>query len=78
MITGGVNAGIASSKPVRIPPIFYSVGYLVYGELYITPMPNLEWYFEAQVGGATTVDNIGNSSESGLVFNGSTGITYRF
>ena len=78
MITGGVNAGIASMKPVRIPPVFYSLGYLVYGELYITPMPNLEWYFEAQVGGATTVDNIGNSSDSGLVFNGSTGITYRF
>ena len=78
MITGGVNAGIASMKPVRIPPVFYSLGYLVYGELYITPMPNLEWYFEAQIGGATTVDNIGNSSDSGLMFNGSTGITYRF
>ena len=78
MLTGGINAGVASSKPVRIPPMFYSVGYLVYGELYITPKPNLEWYFEAQIGGATTVDNIGNSSDSGLVFNGSTGITWRF
>lgn len=78
MLTGGINAGIASSKPVRIPPIFYSLGYLVYGELYITPMPNLEWYFEAQIGGATTVDGIGNSADNGLVFNGSTGITWRF
>ncbi|WP_028330577.1 cell surface protein [Brachyspira alvinipulli] len=78
MLTGGINAGIASSKPVRIPPVFYSLGYLVYGELYITPMPNLEWYFEAQIGGATTVDGIGNSADNGLVFNGNTGITWRF
>ncbi|EKV56815.1 variable surface protein VspH [Brachyspira hampsonii 30446] len=78
MITGGVNAYASSSKPVRIPPLFYSVGYLVYGELYITPKPNLEWYFEAQIGGATTVDGIGNSANSALAFNGSTGITWKF
>lgn len=78
MITGGINAYASSAKPVRIPPIFYSVGYLVYGELYINPMPNLEWYFEAQIGGATTVDGIGNSADNGLAFNGSTGITWKF
>ncbi|MEI0487022.1 variable surface protein VspJ [Brachyspira intermedia] len=78
MITGGINAYASSAKPVRIPPLFYSVGYLVYGELYITPIPNLEWYFEAQIGGATTIDNIGNSADNGLAFNGSTGITWRF
>ena len=78
MITGGINAYASSAKPLRIPPIFYSVGYLVYGELYINPMPNLEWYFEAQIGGATTVDGIGNSADNGLAFNGSTGITWKF
>ena len=78
MLTGGVNAYTTSSKPVRIPPLFYSVGYLVYGELYITPKPDLEWYFEAQIGGATTVDGIGNSADSSLAFNGSTGITWKF
>ncbi|WP_157152160.1 variable surface protein VspJ [Brachyspira sp. SAP_772] len=78
MVTGGINAYASSAKPVRIPPIFYSVGYLVYGELYINPMPNLEWYFEAQIGGATTVDGIGNSADNGLAFNGSTGITWKF
>ena len=78
MLTGGVNTYASSSKPVRIPPLFYSVGYLVYGELYITPKPNLEWYFEAQIGGATTVDGIGNSANSSLAFNGSTGITWKF
>ena len=31
----------------------YSLGYAVYAEIYITPLKNLEWYFEADVGGAT-------------------------
>lgn len=78
MITGGINAYASSGKPVRIPPVLYSVGYLVYGELYIKPKPNLEWYFEAQIGSATTVDSIGNSKQGGLAFNGSTGITWKF
>ena len=78
MITGGVNVYASSSKPVRIPPVFYSLGYLLYGELSITPLPNLELYFETQIGSATTVDNIGNSTQGGLAFNGSTRIIYRF
>lgn len=78
MITGGINAYASSAKPVRIPPLFYSVGYLVYGELYINPIPNLEWYFEAQIGSATTIDSIGDSKQGGLAFNGSTGITWKF
>ena len=78
MITGGINKYASSAKPIRIPPLFYSIGYLVYGELYITPKPNLEWYFEAQIGSATTVDSIGNSTQGGLAFNGSTGITWKF
>ena len=78
MITGGINAYASSAKPMRIPPIFYSVGYLVYGELYINPIPNLEWYFEAQIGSATTIDSIGDSKQGGLAFNGSTGITWKF
>ncbi|WP_346677857.1 hypothetical protein [uncultured Brachyspira sp.] len=41
-------------------------------------MPNLEWYFEAQIGSATTVDSLGNSSQGSLAFNGSTGLTWKF
>ncbi|HJH54748.1 MAG TPA: variable surface family protein [Brachyspira hyodysenteriae] len=78
MITGELILNASSAKPVRIPPLFYSVGYLVYGELYITPKPNLEWYFEAQIGSATTIDSIGDSKQGGLAFNGSTGITWKF
>ncbi|WP_300366041.1 variable surface protein VspJ [Brachyspira sp.] len=78
MLTGGINKYVTTSKPVRMPPVFYSVGYLVYGELTISPLPNLEWYFEAQIGGATTIDAIGNSADNGLAFNGSTGVTWKF
>lgn len=78
MVTGGVNQYASSAKPVRIPPVFYSIGYLFYGELSITPLPNLEWYFEAQIGSATTVDSLGNSSQGSLAFNGSTGLTWKF
>lgn len=78
LVTGGVNQYATSAKPIRIPPLFYSLGYLFYGELSITPLPNLEWYFEAQIGSATTVDSLGNSSQADIVFNGSTGLTWRF
>ena len=78
MVTGGVNQYASSAKPVRIPPVFYSIGYLFYGELSITPLPNLEWYFEAQIGSATTIDSLGNSSQGSLAFNGSTGLTWKF
>ena len=78
MVTGGVNQYASSAKPVRIPPVFYSIGYLFYGELSITPLPNLEWYFEAQIGSATTIDSLGDSSQGSLAFNGSTGLTWRF
>lgn len=78
LVTGGINQYATSAKPVRIPPLFYSLGYLFYGELHITPLPNLEWYFEAQIGSATTIDSLGNSSQGDLVFNGSTGLTWRF
>lgn len=78
LVTGGVNQYATSAKPVRIPPLFYSLGYLFYGELSITPKPNLEWYFEAQIGSATTISSLGDSSQGSLVFNGSTGLTWKF
>ena len=46
----------------------YDLGYGVYAEIYITPLKNLEWYFEANIG------NVGNTK--GLSFAGSTGITW--
>ena len=46
----------------------YDLGYGVYAEIYITPLKNLEWYFEANIG------NVGNTE--GLAFAGTTGITW--
>ena len=46
----------------------YELGYGIYAEIYITPLKNLEWYFEADVGNLNTT--------KGLAFAGSTGITW--
>ena len=67
----------------------YSLGYWVYAEIYITPLKNLEWYFEAQLGnlggsgtytttdtaGATTTHQV-SFTKLGLGFNATTGITW--
>ena len=53
----------------------YGLGYNVYAEIYITPIQNLEWYFEAElgnIGGGAT----GNGGAADLGFNGTTGITW--
>ena len=47
----------------------YDLGYGVYAEIYITPLKNLEWYFEASIGNVDT-------TTKGLAFAGTTGITW--
>ncbi|TXJ53752.1 cell surface protein [Brachyspira aalborgi] len=47
----------------------YDLGYGVYGEIYITPVKNVEWYFEAELG---NILDLGK----GLGFNATTGITW--
>ena len=68
----------------------YSLGYGVYAEIYITPLKNLEWYFEAQLGNLggsgtyTTTDTAAGTTTThqvsftklGLGFNATTGITW--
>ena len=51
----------------------YGLGYNVYAEIYITPIKNLEWYFEAEIGNA--LDNAVTTS-GGFGFNSTTGITW--
>lgn len=49
-----------------------------YGEIYITPVKDLEWYFEAEIGNYT-IDNNGGWIAGGsqnVQFNASTGITW--
>ena len=60
---------------------FYTFGYVVYGELYIRPIPQLEWYTELQTGGATVAGDLANTSSGGstsIILNASTGITWYF
>lgn len=47
----------------------YDLGYDVYAEIYITPLKNLEWYFEASIGNVDT-------TTKGVAFAGTTGITW--
>ena len=49
----------------------YGLAYNVYAEIYITPIKNLEWYFEVDVNnGGTTAD------QSAITFASTTGITW--
>ena len=57
--------GSATQKNVKET---YGLGYDVYAEIYITPLKNLEWYFEASIG------NVGDTP--GVAFAGTTGITW--
>ena len=60
----------------------YNLGYIVYGEITITPIPNLEFYFEAMAGGQTEAAYINmwhnTPATTMLTFTGGTGITWWF
>jgi len=59
---------------------FYTFGYVIYGELYVTPLPELELYLELQTGGATRWGSLDPAYSDGtsFVFNGAAGITWYF
>ena len=54
----------------------YDLGYGVYGEIYITPVKNVEWYFEAELGNIAGSVGEALNLGKGLGFNASTGITW--
>ena len=54
----------------------YGLGYNVYAEIYITPLKNLEWYFEAELGNVAGGSANSVTLVKGLGFNGTTGITW--
>ena len=62
-----VGGAGGAPAPAAIASDSYGLAYNVYAEIYITPLKNLEWYFEAQLG-----------SDTGTIFgfNGTTGITW--
>ena len=64
--------GSATQKNVKE---VYDLAYAVYAEIYITPLKNLEWYFEADVGNVAGTGET-HSVTKGLAFAGTTGITW--
>ncbi len=53
----------------------YGLAYDIYAEIYITPLKNLEWYFEASIGNVGTGEQ-NNTTTKALSFAGTTGITW--
>ncbi|WP_281816684.1 cell surface protein [Brachyspira pilosicoli] len=74
---GTENYPDVSARERRTNP-FYTLGYVVYAELYIRPVKDLEWYTEIQTGGATVAGDLATPSSTKLVLNGKTGISYYF
>ena len=72
-----LGLAVTSAPPMvgttRITTESYDLAYNVYAEIYITPIKNLEWYFEAEIGNDTSGNHSGGM---GLKFNGTTGITW--
>lgn len=68
----------SSAKTDRRKTPFYTFGYVVYGELYIRPVPELEWYLELQTGGVTIAETMKSLSSTSLVINAATGLTWYF
>ena len=63
-----VGTAPGTLQQARVTTESYDLVYNVYAEIYITPLKNLEWYFEAQLGSG--------ANQNSLVFNGTTGITW--
>ncbi|MBW5396893.1 variable surface family protein [Brachyspira pilosicoli] len=58
--------------------ITHKLGWSSYGEIYITPVKDLEWYFEAEIGNYN-LESVGEGTLGGdlnVQFNASTGITW--
>ena len=75
--TQGTENYPKADRERRMNP-FYTIGYVVYAELYIRPVKDLEWYTEIQTGGATVAGDLASASSTKLVLNGKTGISYYF
>ena len=57
--------------------ITHKLGWSSYGEIYITPVKDLEWYFEAEIGNYNLEGAAdGNIGDLNVQFNASTGITW--
>ena len=58
--------------------VTHNLAWSSYGEIYITPVKDLEWYFEAEIGNYTMDNTTGviTGGSQNVQFNASTGITW--
>ena len=69
-----IQEGSATDNKVKE---LYNLYWGAYAEIYITPLKNLEWYFEANIGNVGVVNNNNQVvAGKGLGFAGTTGITW--
>ena len=54
----------------------YSLYYGAYAEIYITPLKNLEWYFEVDLNNGGDSSSSASYTKNGLHFEGTSGITW--
>ena len=59
---------------------YYTLGYVMYGEIFLTPIPELELFLSLQAGGATRwgVNAANNGSIGNVVFGADSGISWYF
>lgn len=67
-----------SAKTEKRTTPFYTFGYVVYGELYIRPVPQLELYLEFQTGGVTIAETMKNLSNTSFIINAAAGFQWYF
>lgn len=66
------NGGINKKGP------FYTLGYVVYGEIFLTPIPELEFFLALQAGGTSRWGLTEARGGLRMVFNADSGITWYF
>lgn len=86
-IIGGreINIAAADNKPsadfsaTKTGP-YYTLGYVVYGEIFLTPIPELEFFLSLQAGGTTRwgLTQANNGTLGNLVFGADSGISWYF
>ena len=76
--TGSGNPAITST--VTKKGQYYTLGYVMYGEIFLTPIPELELFLSLQAGGATRwgINAANNGSIGNIVFGADSGISWYF
>ena len=80
-IIGGreINIANGNNNVTKTGP-YYTLGYVVYGEIFLTPIPELEFFLSLQAGGTTRwgLTQANNGTLGNLVFGADSGISWYF